>query len=78
MPQVGLEPTIPALERAKTGHALDRAATVFGTLRIWYIVIQLSSKLESLTSLWKLRILTHQCPSISVSLHIDVTGAPVT
>jgi hypothetical protein len=30
MPLVGLEPTIPAFERAKTVHALDRAATVIG------------------------------------------------
>jgi hypothetical protein len=27
---VGLEPTIPVLERAKTVHVLDRAATVIG------------------------------------------------
>jgi hypothetical protein len=32
MLQVGLEPTIPAFERAKTAHALDRAATVTGSL----------------------------------------------
>jgi hypothetical protein len=31
MPSVGFEPTIPASERAKTVHALDRAATVIGT-----------------------------------------------
>jgi hypothetical protein len=30
MPRVGLEPTIPVFERAKTVHALDRAATVIG------------------------------------------------
>jgi hypothetical protein len=30
MPRVGFEPTIPAFERAKTVHALDRAATVIG------------------------------------------------
>jgi hypothetical protein len=30
MPQVGLEPTIPAFERTKTVHAQDRAATVIG------------------------------------------------
>jgi hypothetical protein len=30
MPQVGFEPTIPAFERAKTVHALDRAANVIG------------------------------------------------
>jgi hypothetical protein len=28
MPQVGFESTIPVFERAKTVHALDRAATV--------------------------------------------------
>jgi hypothetical protein len=30
MPRVGFEPTIPALERVKAVHALDRAATVIG------------------------------------------------
>jgi hypothetical protein len=30
MPLVRLEPTIPVFERAKTIHALDRAATVIG------------------------------------------------
>jgi hypothetical protein len=30
MPWVGVEPTIPVFERAKTVHALDRAATVIG------------------------------------------------
>jgi hypothetical protein len=30
MPQVGFELTIPVFERAKTGHALGRAATVIG------------------------------------------------
>jgi hypothetical protein len=30
MPLVGLEPTIPVFERAKTVHALDRTATVIG------------------------------------------------
>jgi hypothetical protein len=31
MPQVGFQPTIPVFERAKTVHALDRAATVIGS-----------------------------------------------
>jgi hypothetical protein len=31
MPQVEFEPTIPVFERAKTVHALDRAATVIGS-----------------------------------------------
>jgi hypothetical protein len=30
MPRVGFEPTIPAFERAKTGHALDGTDTVIG------------------------------------------------
>jgi hypothetical protein len=30
MSEVGFEPTIPAFEREKTVHALDRAATVIG------------------------------------------------
>jgi hypothetical protein len=30
---VGFEPTIPVFERAKTVHALDRAATVIGSCR---------------------------------------------
>jgi hypothetical protein len=32
MPWVGFEPTIPVLERANTVHALDRAATVTGSV----------------------------------------------
>jgi hypothetical protein len=31
MPQVGFEPTVQVFERAKTVHALDRAATVTDT-----------------------------------------------
>jgi hypothetical protein len=31
MPRVGIESTISAFERAKTVHALERAATVVGT-----------------------------------------------
>jgi hypothetical protein len=33
MPWVGLEPTVPASERAKTVHALDREATVIGKFK---------------------------------------------
>jgi hypothetical protein len=35
MPRVGFESTIPAFERAKTVHALDRAATVIGRRQIY-------------------------------------------
>jgi hypothetical protein len=31
IPQVGFDPTIPLVERAKTVHALDRVATVSDT-----------------------------------------------
>jgi hypothetical protein len=33
MLEVGFEPTIPVFERAKTFHALYRAATVIGCIR---------------------------------------------
>jgi hypothetical protein len=32
MPRVGFEPTIPAVERTKTVHALDHAASVIGNI----------------------------------------------
>jgi hypothetical protein len=35
---VGFEPTFPAFERAKTVHALDRAATVIGPINIIRII----------------------------------------
>jgi hypothetical protein len=31
MPRVGFEPTVPAFERTKTIHGLDRAGTVIGS-----------------------------------------------
>jgi hypothetical protein len=39
MPWVGFEPTISASEWAKTFHALNRAATVIGSLNITIIII---------------------------------------
>jgi hypothetical protein len=36
MPQVEIQPTIPMFERARTIHALDRAATVIGLTSILY------------------------------------------
>jgi hypothetical protein len=36
MPWVGFEPTIPASERAKIVHALDRKATVTGLISVMY------------------------------------------
>jgi hypothetical protein len=36
MPEVGFKPTIPVFERAKTVHALDRAATVIGNAQFNY------------------------------------------
>jgi hypothetical protein len=35
MPYVGFEPTILGSERAKTVHALDRAAAVTGTVKTY-------------------------------------------
>jgi hypothetical protein len=51
MPRVGLEPTFPAFERAKTVHVLDRAANVIGSLMTCcmelIMEIVMSSTLES-------------------------------
>jgi hypothetical protein len=33
MPRVGLEPTTPVFQRAKTVHALDRADTVIDSVK---------------------------------------------
>jgi hypothetical protein len=41
MPWVGFEPTIPVFERAKTVHALDRAATVIGPLLFFFFILYL-------------------------------------
>jgi hypothetical protein len=40
MPRVRFEPTIPAFERAKTDHALDRAATVIGGTHVYQYQIK--------------------------------------
>jgi hypothetical protein len=37
MPWMEFEPTIPAFERAKTVHALDRAATVIGLPTVYVV-----------------------------------------
>jgi hypothetical protein len=39
MPQVGFEPMIPVFERAKTVHALDRAATMIGIISVYILHI---------------------------------------
>jgi hypothetical protein len=39
MPRVVFELTIPVVERAKTGHALDRAATVSGRVHGQHVKI---------------------------------------
>jgi hypothetical protein len=45
MPSVGFETTIPAFERAKTVHVLDRTATVIGidTEHIYTLKIEAGS-----------------------------------
>jgi hypothetical protein len=43
MPRVGFELTIPVIERTKAVHALDRAATVIGTVLPFYGVILIAS-----------------------------------
>jgi hypothetical protein len=47
MTWVGFEHTVPASERAKTVHALDRSATVTGivTLTDYYILVMMFEKI---------------------------------
>jgi hypothetical protein len=47
MPQVGFEPMIPAFERAKTVHALDRAASVIVTGIFTYHKVRLKKSHET-------------------------------
>jgi hypothetical protein len=46
MSRVGFEPMIPAFERAKTVHALDRAATVIGFSSIYVALLYSYRKLH--------------------------------
>jgi hypothetical protein len=46
MPLVGFEPTIKAFERAKTVHALDRAATTIGGKQFHSTKIPVMKKLK--------------------------------
>jgi hypothetical protein len=66
MPQVGFEPTIPAFERAKTVHALDRSATVIGLdpigLPIIIVIITAKTKLNSVAVVRKWNIPTERPP----------------
>jgi hypothetical protein len=47
---VGFELTIPALERGKTVHALDRASTVTGRIYTLTIIKQITKNTETKTS----------------------------
>jgi hypothetical protein len=38
MPRVGFQPMIPVFERAKTVHAIDRAATVISTTPAYFLL----------------------------------------
>jgi hypothetical protein len=59
MPWVGFEPTIPAFERAKTVHALDRAATVIGI--ICEVGIELLNIIEIISLKGKFYFLPKYC-----------------
>jgi hypothetical protein len=47
MPYVGFEPTMPASERAKTVHALDRSVTVTGSDKAWRKQFLIGNKSEN-------------------------------
>jgi hypothetical protein len=51
MSLVGFEPTIPVFERAKTFHALDRAATVTGHFLAYFPYFEKKNKAYEIISL---------------------------
>jgi hypothetical protein len=58
MPRVGFEPTIPAFERMKTIHALDRATTVIGISVISKELFQIDCVLKperTIETLWNFK-----------------------
>jgi hypothetical protein len=65
MPRVGFEPMIPVVERTNAFHALDRAATVMGTIKLnlpnyslyIYIFFHISFQSALLTSLGVVMVL---------------------
>jgi hypothetical protein len=67
MPPVGFETTIPVFERAKTVHALDRAATVIGT-----VCFTLVSKLSCVVISWR-HTQPIACVRVRTRLSISVT-----
>jgi hypothetical protein len=57
MPWVGFEPTIPTSERAKAVHALDRAATVTGIVKLlFFFPLALQSQFGPWPTFMKLSI----------------------
>jgi hypothetical protein len=73
MPGVGFEPTIPMFERAKTVHALGRAANVIGTscCNILKLHILLTECICVLCMV--LKVSSDLCPPISVNRLVFVT-----
>jgi hypothetical protein len=53
MPRVGFEPTSPVFERAKTVHALERAATVVGRTLYYRNVPRRNFRLQILEVKWR-------------------------
>jgi hypothetical protein len=63
MPSAGFEPTIPAVERAKAVHALDRAATLTGRK---YNYIWIIGNLWRTGLWWPLRSKTVEFPPLTI------------
>jgi hypothetical protein len=70
---VGLEPTIPVSERAKTVHALDRSATVTGPYLISKVKVKVTLRLTVNQSL-SLGVKPHLGPTTSYLLLCDSYG----
>jgi hypothetical protein len=67
MPQVALEPTIPVLQREKTVHALDRAATVKGFPEASRTLAPQGLKCHSIFVYIQLYYIIHKCSNTLLS-----------
>jgi hypothetical protein len=74
MPWVGFETTIPASERAKAVHALDRSATVTGKYLIYCHVFMVVTNNNGVWIGW-LDLLTPSLPSLVITIPHNKSSA---
>jgi hypothetical protein len=69
---VGFEPTIPAFERAKTVHALDRADSVTGTVQAEINKSNHLIQTPFISHAYKHVTILAKCPSVRLSHYVSL------